>query len=124
MPLTRRSLLQASLAIPALAQRRRHSFHGGDGAPGDTAHGRHARDAWRVVDPDGAAAALALGAAAVLDRAAAELLAQRVEQRGPVCDYDALPVQAECDVGTGRRAGGGAGTAQWTGRAGRGPGIS
>ncbi len=86
---------------PAVTLIGRQPFEGGDPATGDTAHRgdtRHARD---PVDPDGAAAALALGAAPVLDRTAAELLAEHVEERDPVPDADGLPVQEERDVGPG-----------------------
>jgi hypothetical protein len=88
----------------------------GDGAPGDAAYGRDARHPGRAVDPDRAAAALALGAAPVLDRATAELFAQRVEERDPVRDRDALGIQGEDDVGVGDPAGPGALDAQRTGR--------
>ena len=75
---------------PAVAQRRRRSLERGDVAAGDAAHGGDAGDAGRPVDPHGAAPALALGAAAVLDRAAAELLAQRVQEGDPVLDRDGV----------------------------------
>ena len=75
-------------------------FEGGDPAPGDAAHRGDARDPGRPVDPDGAAAALALWAAPVLDRMAAELVAQRVEEGDAVPDVDRIPVQDEGDVGT------------------------
>ena len=87
---------------PAVAQLRRCSLEGGDVAAGDAADGRHAGDAGCPVDPHGAAAALALRAAAVLDRAAAELVAQRVQQGDPVGDGDRVPVEDEGD-GRGRR---------------------
>ena len=60
-----------------------------------------------TVHPDGAAAALALGAAAVLDRTAPQLLAERVEERGPVhrhqTDDGGRPLRREGDGG--RRGG-------------------
>ena len=73
------------------AQLLRHSLEGGDPATGDAADGGDAGDAGRPVDPDGAAPALTLRAAAVLDRAAAELLAQRVQEGDPVLDRDRSP---------------------------------
>ncbi len=60
---------------------RRETVCGGDGAPGDPAQGRDAGDAGLPVDQHGAAAALALRAAAVLDRGRPELIPERVEQR-------------------------------------------
>ena len=66
-----------------LAARRRQSLERGDLPPGDAAHRGDAGDTGRVVDPDGAAATLTLRATAVLDGAAAEFLAQRVEEEMP-----------------------------------------
>ena len=91
----------APCATKASAQRSRSSA----GAPsrvvtrrsGDAADGRDAGDPGRPVDPHGAAPALALRAAAVLDGAAAELLAQRVEEGDPVGDRDRVPVEDEGD---------------------------
>ena len=77
---------------------------------GDPAQRGDAGHAGQPVDPHRAAAALALGAAAVLDRTAAQLLAQRVEQRDAVGDGDLASVQDEGDEGIG------AGAAQGTGR--------
>ena len=78
----------APCATKAAAQRSRCSVGSpstrGHPAAGDAAHRGHAGDAGRAVDPDRAAPALALGTAAVLDRTAAQLLAQRVEEGGPV----------------------------------------
>ncbi len=62
---------------------------------------RHAGHPGQAVDPHGATAALTLRAAAVLDRAAPELLAQRVEERDAVGDGDLAPVQDEGDQGVG-----------------------
>ena len=100
-------------------------FEGGDATAGDPADGRDAGDPRRAVDPDGAAAALALRAAAVLDRTAAELLAQRVEEGDPVRDGDGRPVRMKETAAVGgqvdpggraaRRFGGGAGVAQEAG---------
>jgi hypothetical protein len=59
-------------------------LHGRDGTAGHTPDRGHAGDTGGAVDPDGAAAALPLGAAPVLDRTAAHLLAERVEERSPV----------------------------------------
>ena len=71
---------------------------------GGATGGGHARDARRAVDPDGAAPALPLGAAAVLDGATAQLLAERVEERRTVVeDRDLGPVESE---GQARRRGG------------------
>ncbi len=70
---------------PAGAQLRGESLEGRHLTARDPTDRRDAGDTGRAVDPDRAAPALALGAAAVLDGAAAELLAQRVEQRDPVC---------------------------------------
>jgi len=71
-----------------------HRDHRSAGDPpngGDTGHPGSA------VDPHGATAALALGAAAVLDGAAAELLAQRVQETDPVLDRHRAPVEDERD---------------------------
>ena len=88
---------------PALAQLLRRSLQGGDLTPEDAAHGRHAGDAGRPVDPHRATSALTLGAAAVLDGAAAEFLAQRVQETDPVLDRDRGPVEDERDgLGRGR----------------------
>ena len=86
---------------PALAQLPRRSLEGGDLASGDAADGRHAGDAGRPVDPHGAASALALRATAVLHGAAAELLAQRVQEADPVLHRDGVPIEDERD-GPGR----------------------
>ena len=61
---------------------------GGDGAAGHPPQRGDAGHAGRAVDPDRAAPALALGAAPVLDRAAPQLLAQRVEEGGPLIVVD------------------------------------
>ena len=72
------------------------SLEGGDVPPGDPASRRDARDPGAPVDPDRAAAALPLGAAAVLDRDAAEVVAQHVEERAVlVGELDLGSVQAE-----------------------------
>ena len=111
---------------PAVAQHRRRSLEGGDVAARDAADGRHAGDAGCPVDPHGAAAALALRAAAVLDRAAAELVAQRVQEADPVGDSDRVPVEHEGDghgrgrANAGGLLGGGRGSAQGA----RGPELS
>ena len=68
-------------------------------AAGDAAHRRDARHPGRAVDPDGATPALALRAAAILERATAELLAQRIEQRDAVGDGHGTPVEIEHDAG-------------------------
>ncbi len=72
-------------------------------------------DARSTVDPDGAAPALALGAAAVLHGPAPELLAQRIEKRDPVGDRDGIAVEDEVDV---------AGSHRRTGLAARSPGVA
>ena len=116
---------------PAVALLGREPLEGGHASAGDAADGRDARHPGQAVDPHRAAPALALWAAAVLDRAAAELLAQRVEKRDPVGDDDRVAVQREGDgcaarVGrhrAGRVVGCGAGAAQGVGRA-SGPGLS
>ena len=106
---------------PAVAQLLRRSLEGGDLASGDAADGRDAGDAGRAVDPHGAAPALTLRAAAVLDGAAAELLAQCVQEADPVLDRDRVPVEDERDGrGRGRAEsrgllGSGAGSAQGAG---------
>ena len=106
---------------PALAQLLRRSLEGGDLTPGDAADGRHAGDAGRPVDPHRAASALTLRAAAVLDGAAAEFLAQRVQEADPVLDRHRVPVEDERDgPGRGRARGrgslgSGAGSAQKAG---------
>jgi hypothetical protein len=48
---------------------------------------RHARHPGRTVHPDGAASTLTLGAAPVLDRSDADLIAEDVEQRRPFVGY-------------------------------------
>ncbi len=107
---------------PALAQLLRCSLERGDPAPGDAPDGRHAGDAGRPVDPDRAASALALRAAAVLDGATAEFFSQRIEKADPVVDRHLVTVEDERDrSGRGRaeaRApfGSGAGSAQRAGR--------
>jgi hypothetical protein len=74
-------------------------------APGDPPDRGDAGDTRRAVDEHRAAAALTLGAAAVLHRGAAELLTQHVEQRrGAVRRLDLDAVEPE--GGHGRRAGG------------------
>ena len=106
---------------PAVAQLRRSSLEGGDLASGDAADGRDAGDAGRPVDPHGAASALALWAAAVLHRAAAELLAQRVQEADPILHRDGVSIEDERDgPGRGRVKGrrllrGAAGSAQGAG---------
>ena len=59
----------------------------------------HAGHPGQAVDPHGATATLTLGATAVLDRAAPELLAQHVEEGDAVGDGDLAPVQDEGDQG-------------------------
>ena len=67
-------------------------------AIGDAGDRGHARDAWRAVDEHRAAAALALRAAAILDRARAEAIAQDLEEGGvSVRDLDVTTVEAERD---------------------------
>ena len=90
---------------PAGPELRIEPLHGGHGSAGHPPDRSDAGDAGGAVDPDGAAAALALGAAPVLDRTAADLLAERVEQRGSeiVLDRDGVSVEAEGDGG--RRGG-------------------
>jgi hypothetical protein len=61
----------------------------------DASDRRDAGDPGSAVDPDGAAAALALRAAPVLDRSAAELVAQCVEEGDPVIDADLVAVEDE-----------------------------
>ena len=63
---------------------------GDDRSTGHPADRRHARYAGGTVDENGAAAALALGAAAVLDRfAEAQALPESTKQRDVVaCDLD------------------------------------
>ena len=107
---------------PAVAQLGRRSLEGGDLTSRDAADRRDAGDAGRAVDPHRAAPALALRAAAVLDGAAAELLAQRVEEADPVLDRDGVAVEDEGDAGHGRARrgaagmlGSGAGSAQGAG---------
>ena len=110
---------------PAVALLGRQPLEGGHAPAGDAADRRDARHAWQPVDPHRATPALSLGAAAVLDGTAAELLAQRVEERDPVGDDDRVAVQEEgdgCAAWISRqRAGGmigcGAGAAQGVGRA-------
>ena len=82
---------------PAVTQFRRSSLEGGDLASRDAADGRDAGDAGRAVDPHGAASALALGAAAVLHGAAAELLAQHVQEADPILHRDGFSVEDERD---------------------------
>ena len=68
--------------------------------PAEPADRGHAGHPGGTVHPDRAAAALALGAAAVLDRPEPELLAQHVEQeRAVVGDLDVGAVDAEPDQG-------------------------
>ena len=75
---------------------------GGDRPTGDPADRRHARDPRRAVDQHRAAPALALRAAAVLDRADPELVAQRAEQRtARVADLDLDAVDRQLDDGLG-----------------------
>jgi hypothetical protein len=63
--------------------------------PSDRGHARHTGGA---VDPDGAAAALALGAAAVLQRMEGQVLAQDLEEGGAVVgNLDVGAVDAESD---------------------------
>ena len=106
---------------PALPQLLRCSLEGGDPAPGDAADGRDAGDAGRPVDPHGAASALALRAAAVLDGATAEFFSQRIEKADPVVDRHLVTVEDERH-GPGAPAkargpfGSGAGSAQRAGR--------
>jgi len=77
----------------------------GDRSAGDPPDRGDAGDTGGTVDPDRAAATLALGAAAVLDRMARELFTQGVEQRDPqaVVNLDRGSVE---DKGNGRRRGG------------------
>ena len=88
---------------PAVADRRRCTLERDDGAAGDATDRCDAGNAREPVDPDGAASALSLRTAAVLDGRAAELLAQRIEEGDPVDDGYLGPVQAEANVrGRGR----------------------
>jgi hypothetical protein len=67
-----------------------------DGTTGDPGDGRDAGDTGMAVDPDGAAAALPLGAAAVLRRTRPEPVAQDLQERGVVSlDFDVAPVEGE-----------------------------
>ena len=93
---------EPALAAAGGAQRRRpavgpgHRRGRGDRPPGDSADRGDARDTRLAVDEDRAAAALALGAAAVLRRAHAEALAQDVEERAAVVEHlDAPAVEGE-----------------------------
>jgi hypothetical protein len=73
-------------------------LEGGHLAALEPADGGDARHPWGPVDPHRAATALALGAAPVLDRAGAYLVAQDVEQRQAVVgDLDVGAVDAELD---------------------------
>ena len=83
---------------PAVTQLGRRPFEGGHTTAGHAADRRDAGDTWRVVHPHGAASALPLGAAAVLDGAAPELLAQRIEEGDPVADGHLVAVEQEGDV--------------------------
>ncbi len=96
---------------PAVPLCRGHPLDRGHLPPGHPAHRGHAGHPGQPVDPDGATAALALRATAVLDRTAAEVLAQRVEERDAVGDGDLAPVEDE-----GNEEGVWSGTAQGTGR--------
>ncbi len=91
---------------PALAEDGRRTLERGHVTPGDAADRRDAGDPGQVVDPHGAAAALSLGAAAVLDGTTPQLLPQHVEEREPVADGHLGPVQGEEDVHAARRVGG------------------
>jgi len=69
------------------------------GSPGDPPHRGHAGHPSHAVDPDRAAAALALRTAPVLYRTAVQLLAQRVKKRGSgiAVDGDRNPVERKGD---------------------------
>ncbi len=76
------------------------AVEGGHLAARQAAGRGHTGHPGRTVDPDRAAAALPLGAAAVLDRADAQLVAEDVEQRRPVVGHlDVGAVDAEVDQG-------------------------
>ncbi len=76
------------------------ALEGGDVTPVESTDGGDAGHAGGTVDPDGAAAALALGAAAVLQRAQRQVLAQDLEQARPVVgNLDVGAVDAEPDQG-------------------------
>ena len=80
---------------PAPAKFFGQALGGRDLAAGHPAHRCHTRDTGGTVDPHGAAAALALRAAAVLGRAAGQLVAQRIEERDAVGNGHRVPVEAE-----------------------------
>ena len=88
---------------PALAEFVVEAFDRRDRSPADPTQGRDAGDPGRAVDPHGATAALPLGTAAVLDRAAVEVLPQGVEQRGVlIVDRGGSAIEGEGDGGNRR----------------------
>lgn len=88
---------------PPLSQLGIEPLEGYDFPPGHPPDRRHARHACRTVHEHSAAAALALGAAPVLDGPAAQRLAKRVEQRQLISlDLHTLAIEAKGDHG--RRA--------------------
>ena len=95
---------EAALRRPARGERLRprvgvgQRVHGRDVTAGDPRHGRHARHPRLAVDEDRAAATLPLRAAAVLDRARAEAIAEDLEEGDvSVRDLDVTTVEAERD---------------------------
>ena len=85
---------------PAVTDRVVEAVEGGDRPTGDTARRGHTRHPGGTVNQNRAAPALALGAAAVLDRGDPDLTSQHVEQgcAGIVdVDFDLLTVNGELD---------------------------
>ncbi len=70
-------------------------FNRGHRPSGHTSGGSDACHAGSAINPDGAASALALGAAPVLDRTAPQLLPERVKERDSliVINLDRVPVK-------------------------------
>jgi hypothetical protein len=83
-------------ADPASFEVGAQPLNGDDRSTGDPTYRGDTRHAGRTIHPDRAAPALALGAAAILDRVDGELVAENVEQGRPVVsDLDVGAVDPE-----------------------------